>query len=60
MATVNKIVTGFVIQQFDSKTSQFISQEFVAGDEVVWEFPDGETADNLNCEFPYIPYEMYN
>jgi hypothetical protein len=31
---VKKITTGFVIQDYDTEKRKFISQEFVAGDEV--------------------------
>jgi hypothetical protein len=39
---LNKITTGFVIQQYDTETKKFVSQEFIAGDEVEWE-QDGDT-----------------
>lgn len=42
---INKITTGFVIQQFDTEKQKFVSQEFVAGDEVDWETEDGQPAD---------------
>ena len=34
---IKKVTVGFVVQEFDTKKSRFTSQEFVAGDEVVWE-----------------------
>lgn len=33
---VKKITTGFVIQNYDTDTERFVSQEFVAGDQVDW------------------------
>lgn len=34
---INKITIGFVTQQYDNEQGRFISQEFVAGDEVEYE-----------------------
>lgn len=31
---INKITTGFVIQTFDTELGKFVSQEFIAGDDV--------------------------
>jgi hypothetical protein len=39
---VNKITTGFVIQTFDTEKKRFVSQEFVAGDQVDYEHKEGE------------------
>lgn len=52
---VNKITNGFVIQQFDTETRQFIGQEFIAGDEVTFEDEDGESVESFD---EYLPYEM--
>lgn len=61
---VKKITTGFVIQNYDTDTERFVSQEFVAGDQVDWEDEDGQS---LNPEefvvkgdgtFPYLPFDM--
>lgn len=52
---VNKITSGFVIQQYNTITKQFLSQEFVAGnkpEDVKFENEFGEPVkpfnDNLN------------
>ncbi len=34
MAIIKKITYGFVIQEYDDELEQFVSQEFVAGDQV--------------------------
>ena len=62
---INKITTGFVIQQFDTEKQKFVSQEFIAGDEVDWETEVGEPADMdvfFDNESPifntYLPFNM--
>jgi hypothetical protein len=40
--TVDKITIGFVIQRFDTEKKHYISQEFIAGDQVDYESSDGE------------------
>lgn len=52
---VNKITIGFVIQQFDTETNTFVSQEFIAGDEVTYENQMGEAVDSF---LEYLPFEM--
>jgi hypothetical protein len=54
---VQKVVTGFVIQQFDTDTKKFISQEFVCGDEFYWEDEMGNPIEGPE-ETQYLPYEM--
>lgn len=44
---VNKVTTGFVIQQFDTETRQFVSQEFVAGDQVDFEDEMGDAVESF-------------
>jgi hypothetical protein len=43
---VNKITVGFVSQIFDTDLGRFVSQEFVAGDQVDYEDEDGEPVDS--------------
>lgn len=50
-----KITTGFVIQTFDTITREFISQEFIAGDQVDFEDENGNKVDSFNN---YLPFEM--
>ena len=57
---INKITTGFVVQQFDDK-GRCIEQEFIAGDEVDWEDENGETIpieDQPDSDEWYYPFEM--
>ncbi len=42
---VKKITVGFVIQDFDTDAKRFISQDFVAGDEVDYEDEKGEAVE---------------
>lgn len=59
---INKITIGFVIQQFNTETGLFTSQEFVAGDQVDWEDKEGNLIDkgffDLSCSIPYLLFEM--
>lgn len=51
-----KITMGMVIQNFDD-TGKPISQEFVAGDEVVYENKSGEPISAPDNEI-YLPFHM--
>jgi len=53
---LKKITTGFVIQSYDTDKEAFTDQEFVAGDECVWEDEIGDSVDALASE--YLPYDM--
>lgn len=55
MAIVKKITVGFVIQEYDTETGEFVSQEFVAGDQVDWEDEDGNAVPE---EDAYLSFEM--
>jgi hypothetical protein len=58
---VNKITHGFVIQSFDTEKRRFVSQEFIAGDECVYEDENGDIVDYteaLPTPEPYLPFEM--
>lgn len=57
-----KITHGFVIQTYNEKKKQWMSQEFVAGDTVEWENRSGQILpvsevpdDAMNA---YLPFEM--
>lgn len=59
---VNKIVTGFVMQSFDTDTKCFVSQVFVAG-EVDYEDEDGVRVDPSDFTMAsgkeaYLPFNM--
>jgi hypothetical protein len=56
---INKITVGFVIQKFDDETGKFISQEFIAGDEVTYEDAEyGEEVNSKKAEKAYFPFDM--
>jgi len=57
---VNKITTGFVIQKFDTETGEYLSQEFIAGDQVDYENEVGEPTDQslMPTPEPYLPFNM--
>ena len=52
---VKKITVGFVIQDYDTETKKFVSQEFIAGDQVDWEDEDGNA---IPEEDAYLSFEM--
>lgn len=60
---INKITTGFVIQQFDTEKKVYVSQYFTAGD-VEYEDRFGEPVDsslmavNPDGSEPYLPFDM--
>ena len=43
---VNKVTVGFVVQVFDTELKRFISQEFVAGEDVTYEDKKGDGVDS--------------
>jgi hypothetical protein len=43
---INKITVGYVSQTFDTDLGRFVSQEFVAGDQVDYEDEDGDPVDS--------------
>ncbi len=38
---INKVIVGFVVQQFDTETRRFVGQEFLGSDDRQWETQDG-------------------
>lgn len=56
MAIVKKTTVGFVIQEYDTETGKFVSQEFVAGDQVDWEDNFGDALCNPPNE--YLSFDM--
>jgi hypothetical protein len=63
MALLNKITTGFVIQVFDTEKKEFVSQEFICGDQCDYEDANGEGVDasefnNAAGAEAYLPFEM--
>lgn len=61
---INKITTGFVVQQYDTELKTYVFQEFVASDDVKYEtedgdeLPDNEEILNPDGSEPYLPFEM--
>ena len=59
---LNKITTGFVVQQFDADTGRCISQEFVASDQVEWKDQKGDRIEDgqygIDLEGLYWPLDM--
>jgi hypothetical protein len=58
---VLKITHGYVIQKMnvDKKGNvKFLSQEFVVGDDCIFENELGEEIDNDSAESAYMPYDM--
>ena len=52
-----KAIAGFVSQLFDTEKGEFVSQEFVAGDQVDWIGLDGENV--LIEDLPFDPAKVY-
>ena len=60
---IQKITTGFVVQQFCTETGQWAGQEFVAGDYVEIEDDKGNSIDETEFEAiskgnDYLPFNM--
>lgn len=60
---IKKITTGFVIQEFDTDTQLFTSQEFFAGDDIDYEDESGNPVNSKDMESsdgsePYLPFDM--
>jgi len=60
---VRKITIGFVIQEFDTEKGAFVSQEFIAGEDVSYENErscviDSEAFNKADGEEDYLPFEM--
>ena len=56
---IKKITTGFVIQTFDTKEGKFVSQEFIAGDDVSYETEQGEAVSPDWLNGAYLPFEIF-
>jgi hypothetical protein len=62
---IKKITTGVVIQDFDTDKQEFVSQVFVAADQVDYEAEDGSPINVADFEdrvisnkSPYLPMSM--
>ena len=57
---IKKITVGFVVQQFENDGT-FISQEFIAGDQVDYEDEDGESIDiDMDFDLNGNPYQAFD
>lgn len=62
---ISKITVGFVVQKFDTDRQDWVSQEFIAGDQYDYETEDGDPINVQNFvdrvisrEEPYLLYDM--
>ena len=61
---LKKITHGFVVQTFDTEKGEWVSQEFVAGDDTEYETEIGNplradgAAELAGGEEPYLPFDM--
>lgn len=56
---IKKITIGFVVQDFDTDKGEFVSQEFIAGDEVDVEDEHGNGVDDtVAIDAAYLPFDM--
>lgn len=57
---INKITEGFVVQTYDTETKKWTAQEFIAGDDCVYEDETGTPldSDDMGDPEPYLPFEM--
>lgn len=55
---IQKITTGFVIQEFNTDTQKFVSQQFVAGDEVDYEV-EGSAINQVDFENKLVSHNGY-
>ena len=55
---IHKITSGFVVQKFEN--NKFVSQEFIAGDQIEYETPNGEQVEEEEevQDLPYQPFDM--
>ena len=59
---IKKIITGFVIQELDTDKHAFVSQEFIAGDQIDYEDRNGQSVEPsrfiVDGQEAYLPFEM--
>ena len=55
---INKITPGFVIQTYNTATGKWVSQSFVAGDDVSCEDGEGNSIDSSVIEMEYLAFNM--
>jgi hypothetical protein len=51
---INKVTVGFIVQQFDTEKRKFVSQQFIAEDDHVWEHSNGDQLTNSNEDLALI------
>ena len=47
---VKKVIVGFVVQNFDTEKKDFVSQDFIASEEVTYEDEYGEAIDEFDFD----------
>ena len=56
---IKKITEGYVVQEFDEETKEFIGQEFIAGGDVSFEDEEGDMIYYQDApDVPYVPFTM--
>lgn len=55
---LHKITHGYMRQVYDPHTRSWLSQQFVVGDDLIWENEAGETVDisEVSVKEPYLAY----
>lgn len=57
---IKKITVGYVVQTYNTKLNKYLSQEFVASNDVTLENEQGESVNNIfdDAEMPDMPLTM--
>lgn len=57
---ISKVTTGFVIQQYDTNTDAWVSQQFVADPHYYYEDKFGKAVNSeiMGDPEPYLPFDM--
>tara|TARA_Y100000310_G_scaffold337739_1_gene425579 strand:+ start:481 stop:690 length:210 start_codon:yes stop_codon:yes gene_type:complete len=59
---VNKCTIGYVTQRFDTEKKEWLSQDFIAGDECTYEDEQGADVEpevmHVDGKEPYLPFLM--
>lgn len=56
---VNRIIVGYVVQQYDTEKKKWVSNEFISSDKDYWEDEDCVAIDEPDIDKPYPSTEMY-
>lgn len=56
---INKVITGYVVQSYDTETNEYINQAFIASDEVEYETEDGDSVNQDEIDkVGYLSFDM--